>query len=229
LDVWAGRFGIGWHCQPRGQQSVTPHKCNESDERKTKMENIERTVTAQAGPLFKQVEAFCEDIFLRKVPPLPEKAKDLLVTITPFLAILSLIFTAFSVVLWPLLALLGVLATFLSALTLSGSGVVGSLIGIASSLIGLVLGLAILFYLATAISGLFNRRLSGWYKLFRARVLSVAHLVISLALEIVGQAFSEPGVSTVLGIGATLTGAAFSALIAALSFYCLFQIREKYL
>ncbi len=193
------------------------------------MENIERTVTTQAGPLFRQVEEFCEDVFLRKAPPLPDKAKDLLVAVIPFLAILSLIVTAFSVVLWPLLALLGVLATFLSALTLSGSGVAGSLIGIVESLVNLLLGIVILYYLATSLSGLFNRRLSGWYKLFRADVLSVVSLVLSLGFGILGAIFSGQGFSTVFSIGASLMGGAFSALIMALIFYFSFQIRDKYL
>ncbi len=193
------------------------------------MENIERTVTTQAGPLFQQVEAFCEDVFLRKAPPLPDKAKDLLVAAIPFLTILSLIVTAFSVVLWPLLALLGVLATFLSALTLSGSGVAGSLIGIAESLVSLLLGIVILYYLATSLSGLFNRRLSGWYKLFRADVLSVVSMLLSLGFGILRTIFSAQGVSSVFSIGALLMGGAFSALIMALIFYFSFQIREKYL
>ena len=112
---------------------------------------------------------------------------------------------------------------------MSGSGVVGSLIGIVSSLLSLGLGIVILYYLATALSGLFNRRLAGWYKLFRANVLRAVHTAISLGFGILGALFSDQGFSTVFSIGAVLMGGAFSAVLLALIFYFSFQIREKYL
>ncbi len=193
------------------------------------MQNIERTVVTQAGPFFQQAEAFCEDLFLRKAPPLPEKAKDVLVAATPFLAILALIVTAFGVVISPLLALLGVLGAFLSVLTLSGSGVASSLIGIVSSLMSLALGLVILYYLTTSLTGLFNRRLEGWDKLFHANVLDVVYTALSLGFGILGALFSDRGFGTVFSIGASLLSGAFSAVLLALIFYFTFQIREKYL
>src|SRR5262245_13724281 len=122
------------------------------------MENIQSDIDVKGEGIFKHAELFSDDLFLKKLPQLPDNIRDLLVKLAPFWAILLIVFAALSIVFGSLSVLLGLLGTILSIATLSGSSVISSVMGMVESIVGLALGALILIYLAKSLRGLFNHK-----------------------------------------------------------------------
>lgn len=107
-----------------------------------------------------------------KLPPLPNKWKESIVGITPWLA---LIFGVLGVV----IMLMGFgLLTFLSPFVFLAGGAAAA----GSGLIGAVLGLVSSALLLAAYPGTKARKLSGWNLLFWSEAVSVVSAVVSMAL-----------------------------------------------
>lgn len=107
-----------------------------------------------------------------KLPPLPNNWRDVIVTITPWLA---LIFGVIGVL--GSLAAVGVL-TFLAPVVLLGGG-----IGVASGgIIGAVLALVASVLLVLAFPGTRAKKMSGWNLLFYSEVVSVVSSVVAFSV-----------------------------------------------
>src|SRR5262245_52755544 len=115
------------------------------------MDNIQSAIDMKGRGIFNQAEAFFDDLFLKKLPPLPDQFRDLLVKLAPFWASLLIVFAAIWIVFGSLSVLLGFLGTVLSVVTLSGSSVISSVLGIVQSIVGLGFGAIILIYLAKSL------------------------------------------------------------------------------
>ena len=137
------------------------------------MDNIQSAIDSKGAGVFNQAELFFDDLFLKKLPPLPAQVRDILVKLAPFWAILLIAFAVIQIVFGSLAVLLGLLGTLLSIATLSGSSVISSVLGVVQSIVGLALGALILIYLARSLRGLFDRKAAGWQALFRAEVVSL--------------------------------------------------------
>lgn len=106
-----------------------------------------------------------------KLPPLPGNWRDVIVTITPWLA---LIFGVIGVL--GSLAAVGVL-TFLAPFVILGGG-----IGVAGGgIIGAVLSLVASILLVLAFPGTRDRKMSGWTLLFWSEVVSFVSGVIAIS------------------------------------------------
>lgn len=193
------------------------------------MENIQKTIGAQDWRIFNQAETLFNDLFIRKAPALPEQGKDILVTLAPFWAIVLIAFGLLGIVFGSVAVLFGLFGTALSAITLSGGGVLYSVLGIIRSIVGLGLGLLILLFLVKSLSGLFNKQAAGWRFLFRAQVVSLIYGAFSWAMTILTALLSFDGFTTVAGIGLTILMLPVWAIFFALGFYLLFQVKSRYL
>src|SRR3972149_5746654 len=106
-----------------------------------------------------------------KLPPLPSNWRDVIVNITPWLA---LIFGIIGVL--GSLAAVGVL-TFLAPFVVLGGG-----IGVASGgIIGAVLALVASILLVLAFPGTRDRKMSGWRLLFWSEVVSVISGIVAFS------------------------------------------------
>jgi hypothetical protein len=191
------------------------------------MENIQSAIDMKGAGLFNQAEAFCDDLFLKKLPPLPEQFRELLFKLAPFWAILLIVLAALSILLSSLSALFTAFGAILSIATLSGSGVIGSVLSLVNTIIGVGLGAVILLYLANSLKGLFNPAYAGWQSLFRAEVVWVAYSMVAwlfglLILVALG------GFSAILGIFTAIISLAIQLVVFGAAFYLLFQIKHRY-
>jgi hypothetical protein len=193
------------------------------------IDNIQSTIDSKSGGIFNQAEPFFDDLFLGKAPPLSGQIRDLLAKLAPFWAICGLIFGLLHLVFGSLAVLFSLLGTFLSIATLSGSGMVGSVLGMAQSMVGMALGLIILIFLAKSVSGLFNRKAAGWQALFRAQVVSVIYAAFSCVMTILISVVSFNGLGAIAGIGSSIVILPVWLILFGLSFYLLFQIKDRYL
>ena len=192
------------------------------------MDNIQSAIDMKGGGVFNQAEVFFDDLFLKKLPPLPDNVRDILVKLAPFWAILLIVFAALSIVFGSLRVLLGLLGTVLSIATLSGSSVISSVLGIIQTVVGLAFGGVILLYLAKSLKGLFTPTYVGWQSLFRAEVVWLAYAVFSWLITILISVVSLSGFGTIIGIGATIIGLPIQLIFFGLAYYLLFQIKHRY-
>jgi hypothetical protein len=192
------------------------------------MNNIQSTIDIKGSGIFNQAELFFDDLFLKKVPPLPAQIRDLLVKLAPFWAICLIAFAALQIVFGSLAVLLGLLGTILSIATLSGSSVIGSVLGIVESIVGLALGAIILIYLAKSLRSLFNREAVGWQSLFRAEMVSLIYAAFSWVMTILISLISLRGLSAIAGIGSSIILIPVWLIFFGLGFYLLFQIKDSF-
>jgi len=192
------------------------------------MDNIQSAIDIKGGGVFNQAELFFDDLFLKKLPPLPAQIRDLLVKLAPFWAICMIAFAVLQIVFGSLAVLLGLLGTFLSIATLSGSSVISSVLGIVRSIVGLALGALILIYLAKSVRGLFNQKDVGWQALFRAKVVSLIYAVFSWLMTILISVVSLSGFGAIMGIGSSIILLPIWLILFGLGFYLLFQIKDRY-
>ncbi|HEY6400063.1 MAG TPA: hypothetical protein VI479_01560, partial [Blastocatellia bacterium] len=115
----------------------------------------------------------------------------------------------------------------LSIATLSGSGLISSVLSLVSTIIGLGLGAVILLYLAKALKGLFNPAYAGWQSLFRAEVVWVAYSVVAWVFGLL-ILVTLGGFSAILGIFTAMISLAIQLIIFGAAFYLLFQIKYRY-
>lgn len=192
------------------------------------MNNIQSAIDIKGGNIFNQAELFFDDLFQKKVPPLPEQIRDLLVKLAPFWAICMIAFAVLQILFGSLAVLLGLVGTFLSIATLSGSSVIGSALGIVQSIVGLALGAIILIYLAKSLRSLFNREASGWQALFRAEVVSLIYAAFSWVMTILISLMTFSGWGAIAGIGSSIILIPIWLILFGLGFYLLFQIKDRY-
>jgi hypothetical protein len=128
-----------------------------------------------------ELETKLDDIFGKKAPQLPENVKEFIVKISPYLAIIGVIFA--------LPAILTVLGIGAVAAPLALMGGVGAFGGFT---IGLIFSAIMIVIQIVAIPGLFKRSLSAWRLLFYASLLSAASSLFNLQLGslIIGTAIS---------------------------------------
>jgi hypothetical protein len=192
------------------------------------MDNIQSAIDIKGGGIFNQAELFFDDLFLKKLPPLPAQIRDLLVKLAPFWAICMIAFAVLQIVFGSLAVLLGLLGTFLSIATLSGSSVISSVLGIVRSIVGLALGALILIYLAKSLRGLFDHKDVGWQTLFRAKMVSLIYAVFSWLMTILISVVSLSGLGAIMGIGSSIITLPIWLILFGLGFYLLFQIKDRY-
>jgi hypothetical protein len=192
------------------------------------MDNIQSAIDIKGGSIFNQAELFFDDLFLKKLPPLPPQVRDILVKLAPFWAICMIAFAVIQIVFGSLAVLLGLLGTFLSIATLSGSSVISSVLGVVQSIVGLALGALILIYLAKSLKGLFDHKDVGWRALFRAEVVSLAYTVFSWLMTILISVLSLSGLRAIMGIGSSIVMLPIWLILFGLGFYLLFQIKDRY-
>ena len=192
------------------------------------MDNIQSAIDIKGGGIFNQAELFFDDLFLKKLPPLPAQVRDLLVKLAPFWAICMIAFAVLQIIFGSLAVLLGLLGTFLSIATLSGSSVISSVLGIVRSTVGLALGALILIYLARSLRGLFNHKDVGWQALFRAEMVSLLYAVFSWLMTILISVVSLSGLGAIMGIGSSIILLPIWLILFGLGFYLLFQIKDRY-
>src|SRR5262249_36700821 len=192
------------------------------------MDNIQSAIDSKSGGIFNQAEVFFDDLFLKKIPPLPAQIRDLLVKLAPLWAICMIIFAVLQIVFGSLAVLLGLLATFLSIATLSGSSVIRSVLGIVESIVGLALGGLILIYLAKSLRGLFIHNAVGCQALFRAEMVSLFYAVFSWLMTILISVVSLSGLGAIMGIGSSIILLPIWLILFGLGFYLLFQIKDRY-
>jgi hypothetical protein len=135
------------------------------------------TVTEYA----KKIETQLEDIFVGKVPALPDNIKELIVTISPWFALLSMIILAPII-----LGALGLSAIFLPLTFIGGLSMgFGSIVALVFAI--LMIGLQLM-----AIPGLFKRQANAWRLMFYVSLLSALENILMLNLGglVIGGALS---------------------------------------
>ena len=192
------------------------------------MDNIQSAIDSKGAGVFNQAELFFDDLFLKKLPPLPEQIRDLLVKLAPFWAILLIVLAVIQIVFGSLSVLLNLLSTVLSIATLSGSSVMSSVLGIFQSVVELALGAVILIYLAKAVKGLFDQKNAGWQSLFRAEMVWVVYAVFSVVVGALISVMSLSGMGAIMGIGSAIIALPIQLIFFGLGFYLLFQIKYRY-
>jgi len=192
------------------------------------MEKIQGRLDIKGEGIFNQAEVFFDDLFLKKIPPLPEQVRDLLVTLAPFWAIVLIVIIVLRAVIGSLVVLLGLLGTALSVVTLSGSGTIRSVLVIVQAVVGLAFAAVILLYLAKSLRGLFDHKDAGWQALFRAKVVGLGSVVFAWLMGLLISVVSASGLGAVAVIGASIVALPIWLIFFGLSFYLLFQIKGRY-
>jgi len=192
------------------------------------MEKIQGHLDIKGEGIFKQAEVFFDDLFLKKIPPLPEQFRDLLVTLAPFWAIVLIVFTVLRAIIGSLVVLLGLLGTVVSLATLSGSGAISNVLAIVQTVVGLAFAAVILLYLAKSLRGLFDHKDAGWQALFRAKVVGLGYAVFAWLMGLLISVVSFSGLGTIFGLGATIIALPIQLIFFGLAFYLLFQIKDRY-
>ena len=144
---------------------------------KIKSSSSQPTVNQYLGDL----EAKLEKIFVGKAPALSDNVKEIIVKISPYLAVVSM------VLLLPLLLGLFGISTFLMPFAALG-GIHMSL----TYLVYLVFSIAMIVLELMAIPGLFKRQESAWRLIFYSTLLSLVDQIFSFNLGglIIGGAIS---------------------------------------
>lgn len=129
---------------------------------------------------FAQLEGILDEYFGKKAPALPQNAKEIIVKIAPFLAILSVIFTLPTIL---LLLGLGSLATMLSPF-----GGVSSVSSIPTMWFSVLLLIPVVILEVMAIPGLFAKTAKAWRYMYLAQLITVVSSLIQF--NIVGAFLS---------------------------------------
>lgn len=125
------------------------------------------------GSMFAKLEVTLEEYLGKKAPQLPKEWKEVIVKFAPYLAILGVIFGAFS-----FLALLG-LGAFMAPLGFVGGMMTGRpFLGIGYIVNVLFFGVMILLE-GLAISGLFSRSKKAWTYLYWSALVGVIQNIVS--------------------------------------------------
>ncbi len=127
-----------------------------------------------------QLEATLDEYFGKKAPALPQNAKELIVKIAPFLAIISAIFTLPAIL---LLLGLGGLATVLSPF-----GGVSSVASIPTMWVSILILIPVVILEVIAIPGLFAKAAKAWRYMYWAELITVVSSLVQL--NIVGAILS---------------------------------------
>jgi hypothetical protein len=192
------------------------------------MEKIQGQLDIKGEGIFNQAEVFFDDLFLKKIPPLPEQFRDLLVTLAPFWAIVLIVIIVLRAVIGSLVVLLGLLGTVDSLATLSGSGAISNVLVIVQTVVGLAFAAVILLYLVKSLRGLFDHKDAGWQALFRAKVVGLGSLVFAWLIGLLISVVSASGLGAIVGIGSSIIFLPILLIFVGLSFYLLFQIKGRY-
>lgn len=128
-----------------------------------------------------KLEVQLESIFVKQFPALPKNIKDIIVKISPYLAILGIV-----VSLPAILTILGLGTVIAPFVVLEG---VGPLTGLSLSIIFVVINTIIMIM---AIPGLFTRQKKAWRLMFYSTLISALSSLISINLVslIIGTAIS---------------------------------------
>jgi hypothetical protein len=124
-----------------------------------------------AKDLMQTVDATFTDIFVKKLPPLPENAKEAIVKVSPWIALIIIILTApIALSIFGLGALLSPLAVLAPASYSAG-------------VITMALALFELVLLAIAFTPLKKREKKGWTYLFYSQLVALASSFLSVSLS----------------------------------------------
>ncbi|WP_093204407.1 hypothetical protein [Siphonobacter aquaeclarae] len=145
------------------------------------------------------LEEAMEGFFLKSLPAFPPNAKDLIVQILPWLALIGGV-----IGLWAILVALGLTATA-SIFVASGIGLVSGVLSLFASAVTTILNLM-------AFSPLRANQRRGWNLLYYA-------VLINIAFAVVSGLFSLPY---------SIVGIFFAIIVAGVEFWILFQVRERY-
>jgi len=127
------------------------------------------------------LDSFLELYLVKKAPALPEKVREFIVKVSPYLSIIAVVFSIPG-----LLLLLGLSTLFAPAVLLSGSQ-----FGF-SNILNIVFLVVTLVLEGMAIPGLFARKLSAWKLIFYVALINAvdALLHFNLVSLIIGTAIS---------------------------------------
>lgn len=128
-----------------------------------------------------KLESQLEPIFTKKLPNLPDNAKDTIVKLAPYLAIIGVVLS--------LPAVLTVLGLGAVAAPFAALGGITSFTGYSLTILFVIAGAVIM---AIAIPGLFKRTLSAWRLMFCGSLVSAVSslLAFNLGSLIIGTAIS---------------------------------------
>lgn len=128
-----------------------------------------------------KLESQLEPIFTKKLPNLPDNAKDTIVKLAPYLAIIGVVLS--------LPAVLTVLGLGAVAAPFAALGGITSFTGYSLTILFVIAGAVIM---AIAIPGLFKRTLSAWRLMFYSSLVSAVSslLAFNLGSLIIGTAIS---------------------------------------
>lgn len=118
-----------------------------------------------------ELENKLAEFFTKKLPALPEKAKELIVKFGPYLVVVMLVLTIPAI-----LALIGI------GIAATPFAFVGGLRGGIGYVISLIFGLAMLVLEIMAVPGLFKRQMKAWKLLFYISLISAVSYVLSFNL-----------------------------------------------
>jgi hypothetical protein len=158
-----------------------------------------KNLNSNSNPL-NQAEAPLENLF-KNVPALPSNVRNFLAIITPYLALVWAIFTAFG-----LLSLIR-LAGWWSTTALDSLIIYSSAYIWTSIIVG---GLGLILVILALAQGLLKKSRAGWKFLFYAQCINLIGGVI---------------MGILLG---SVTNLISTAIVSAIAFYILFQIKEYY-
>ena len=118
------------------------------------------------------LEGTLDEYFGKKAPSLPQNAKEIIVKIAPYLAIVSIILSLPAIL---MLFGLGSLATMLAPL-----GGISSVASIPTMWVSILLLIPAVILEVMAIPGLFARTLAAWRYMYWAELLSVVSSLVQL-------------------------------------------------
>lgn len=127
-----------------------------------------------------ELEIKLEEIFTKKLWTLPKKAKEVIVTVAPYLAIISLI-----AIIPMIFSLIGL--TFLTPVVFFGGAKMGF-----GYMVSIVVSLMMGFLVVLAIPGLFKKQIKGWKILFWMTLINAVGGLLRMDLDnlIIGTALS---------------------------------------
>lgn len=127
-----------------------------------------------------QLEATLDEYFGKKAPALPQNAKEIIVKIAPYLAIVSVILTLPAIL---LLLGLGSLATVLSPF-----GGVSSVTSVPTMWFSIILLIPVVILEIMAIPGLFAKTAKAWRFMYLAQLITVVSSLVQF--NIIGAILS---------------------------------------